>query len=71
MVVRNSVTIEMLEKIGNPKNCIIEVDGADHTTISIEKDYSLKVINGAIEFFDSLLSDKRKRTMPLRKLSDE
>ncbi len=40
-VVRNSSIVDMLDKIGNPKNRLVEVEGADHTTISIEKELSL------------------------------
>jgi hypothetical protein len=49
----------MVDKIGNPRNRLIEVEGADHSTISMEKDYSLQVIQGGIEFFDSLVAEKR------------
>ena len=35
-VVRNSATKELLDKIRNPQNRMIEMAGTDHTTLSIE-----------------------------------
>ena len=36
VAVRNSSTIEIIDKIGNPANRVVEFEGADHTTISID-----------------------------------
>ena len=40
VAVRNSTTIDIIDKIGNPANRVIEIEGADHTTISIDFDLS-------------------------------
>jgi pimeloyl-ACP methyl ester carboxylesterase len=36
LVVRNTESVEILKKIKNPQNKLVEIRGADHTTISIE-----------------------------------
>jgi len=53
--VRNSTSVEILKKIKNPQNKLIEIAGADHTTISIELENNINAINSTIEYFDSLL----------------
>jgi hypothetical protein len=40
VAVRNSTTIDIIDKIGNPANRVIEIEGADHTTISIDLEFS-------------------------------
>lgn len=38
--VKNSATIDIIDKISNPANRVIEIEGADHTTICIDLDLS-------------------------------
>jgi len=40
VAVRNSTAIEIIDKIGNPLNRVIEIEGADHTNISIDLELS-------------------------------
>ena len=42
VAVRNSTTIEIIDKIGNPANRIIEIE-ADHTSISIDLTWAAKL----------------------------
>ena len=55
-VVKNEASVELLKQIKNPQNKVVEIAGADHTTISIELEYSTKMINEAITYFDSLIA---------------
>lgn len=55
-VVKNEASIEILKKIKNPQNKVVEIAGADHTTISIELEYSTKTINETVAYFDSLIA---------------
>ena len=55
-VVKNEASVELLKQIKNPQNKVVEIAGADHTTISIELEYSTKMINEAIAYFDSLIA---------------
>lgn len=50
----------MLDKIGNPANRVIEVEGADHTTISIDLNFSSQVIRNGIDFFDTIVQGRKK-----------
>ena len=45
-----------MKKIKNPQNKVVEIAGADHTTISIELEYSTKTINETVAYFDSLIA---------------
>ena len=54
-VVRNTTSIEIIDKIGNPANRVIEIEGADHTTISIDLELSSKVVRNSIDFFDAIV----------------
>jgi hypothetical protein len=40
VAVRNSTAIEIIDKIGNPANRVVEIEGADHTSISIDLELS-------------------------------
>jgi hypothetical protein len=54
-VVRNTTSIEIIDKIGNPANRVIEIEGADHTTISIDLELSSKVVRNSIDFLDAIV----------------
>lgn len=58
IAVRNSTTIEIIDKIGNPNNRVVEFEGADHTTISIDLDQSSKVIRNGIDFLDAIVASR-------------
>jgi hypothetical protein len=58
--VRNSTSIEIIDKIGNPANRVIEIEGACHTTISIDLELSSKVIRNSIDFLDAIVGSKRE-----------
>jgi hypothetical protein len=58
VAVRNSTTIEIIDKIGNPANRIIEIE-ADHTSISIDFDLSSKVIRNGINFLDAIVVSRQ------------
>jgi len=58
IAVRNSTTIEIIDKIGNPANRVIEVE-ANHVTVSIDFELSSKVITNSIDFLDAIV-DSRK-----------
>lgn len=60
VVVRNSTSIEIIDKIGNPANRVIEIEGADHTTISIDLDLSSKVIRNSIDFLDAIVDSRQE-----------
>ncbi len=59
VAVRNSATIEIIDKIGNPANRVIEIEGADHTTISIDFELSSKVIQNGIDFLDAIVASRQ------------
>jgi hypothetical protein len=59
IAVRNSTTIEIIDKIGNPANRVIEVE-ANHTTISIDLELSSKVITNSIDFLDAIVDSKKR-----------
>lgn len=54
-IVRNTTSIEIIDKIGNPANRVIEIEGADHTTISIDLELSSKVVRNSIDFLDAIV----------------
>ena len=60
IVVRNTTSIEIIDKIGNPANRVIEIEGADHTTISIDLDLSSKVIRNSIDFLDAIVDSRQE-----------
>ncbi len=60
IAVRNSTTIEIIDKIGNPANRVIEIE-ANHTTISIDFELSSKVITNSIDFLDAIVDSKKSK----------
>lgn len=56
-VVRNTTSEEVMKKVGNSQNKKVVVPDADHTTISIEVDKSMKVIREVIAYFDSIVQN--------------
>ena len=40
VAIRNSTAVEIIDKIGNPANRVVEIEGADHTSISIDLELS-------------------------------
>jgi hypothetical protein len=55
VVVRNSANVEIFNKVKNPQNKLMEYAGADHTTISIELEYSDRLVADTVRYFDSIL----------------
>lgn len=61
-MVRNSATIDLIDKIANPINRVIEIEGADHTTICIDLELSSQVIRNGINFLDSIVASKQNKS---------
>ena len=60
-IVRNSSTIEIIDKIGNPANRVIEIE-ADHISISIDFEQCSKVISNGIDFLDAIVASRQMKS---------
>ncbi len=56
--VRNSSAVEIISLINNPQNRVVEIENADHTTMSIDFELNKIVQRNAIDFFDSIIAAK-------------
>jgi alpha-beta hydrolase superfamily lysophospholipase len=59
--VSNAATKDIFERVNSQRNKLVELEGADHMTISFDFDNAQQLVKNIVSYFDSLLELEEDR----------